>query len=92
MGVHGYPLQIKNIDDGVDDGDGQLLLNLLATVFQKQEREPLIGGVVHPLRVSFCFVYLIFMTLFCPMGSCLTLAISLALKEPGDNEDSSWQY
>ena len=68
MGVHGYSLQIKNIDDGVDDGDGKLLLKLLAIVFQEQEREPLIGGVVHPLRVSFCFVYLNFMTLFCTYG------------------------
>ena len=28
MGVHGYPLQIKNIDDSVDDSYGQLLLSL----------------------------------------------------------------
>ena len=69
MSVHGYSLQIKNSEDSVDHGDGQLVLSLLATVFHEREREPVIGAVVHPLRVSFCFVYLNFMTLFCTYGA-----------------------
>ena len=64
MGVHGYSLQIKNIEDRIDDGEGQLLLSLLASMFMHREREPLIGAIVHPLRVSFCFVYVNFLTLF----------------------------
>ena len=54
MGMYGYSLQIKNVEDDLDDGDGQLFMSLSASVFLPQEREPVLGGTVHPLRVSFC--------------------------------------
>ena len=81
MGVHGYSLQIKNVEDDVDDDGGQLFLSLLAS-FYHQEREPIIDAIVHPFRVSFCFVDLNFMTLFCTYGSTLSPKLSWCLSVP----------
>ena len=90
MGVHGYSLQIKNIEDDVSDGDSQLLLSLLASMFYHQEREPLIGAIVHPFLVSFCFVDLNFMTLFCTYGSTLSPKLSLRLSQYHKTHEWDW--
>ena len=53
--MHGYSLQIKNVNDKNKDGDSQVLLSLMALTYYHCEREPMIGAIVHPLRVSlFC--------------------------------------
>ena len=54
-------LQIKNVNGKNKDGDCQVLLSLMALTYYHCEREPMIGAIVHPLRVY--FVYLGFMTL-----------------------------
>ena len=55
IGEHGYSLQIKNVNDKNEDGDGQVLLSLMALTYYHREMEPMIGAIVHPLRVSlFC--------------------------------------
>ena len=53
-------LQIKNVNGKNKGGDCQVLLSLMALTYYYCQREPMIGAIVHPLRV--CFVYLDFMT------------------------------